>query len=239
LSAPPFTVSKHLPARHAVLAPALRRGQERAGARLAAPLHFWCVAAPSSSSARASLASVRLKPQSLTRVSMCHSSVRPTIAVAGVRSVPTVNWFAAEETPLAMELLNRNARRPKKVRQKQYQGTGTWDSSALYCDAAGQPRQAPVLAPPPPPETARRQEGIDVQSMCRGIDSTLHSTLDERRPTSSLIVCAGLIHVHSALAARPRRSSHVDRHLHLWLSLSYATLDTVGSTTLAPSGRSC
>ncbi|KAF1772838.1 hypothetical protein GQ600_7250 [Phytophthora cactorum] len=26
-----------------------------------------------------------------------------------------VNWFAAEETPIAMELLNRNARRPKKA----------------------------------------------------------------------------------------------------------------------------
>ncbi|POM68407.1 Hypothetical protein PHPALM_15435 [Phytophthora palmivora] len=37
---------------------------------------------------------------------------QPTLAV---RSVPTVNWFAAEETPIAMELLNRNARRPKKA----------------------------------------------------------------------------------------------------------------------------
>ncbi|EGZ26183.1 hypothetical protein PHYSODRAFT_327098 [Phytophthora sojae] len=39
-----------------------------------------------------------------------------TAAVAGVRSVPsTASWFAAEETPIAMELLNRNARRPKKA----------------------------------------------------------------------------------------------------------------------------
>ncbi|ETN18594.1 hypothetical protein PPTG_04150 [Phytophthora nicotianae INRA-310] len=43
-------------------------------------------------------------------------AARPAVAVAGVRSVPsTVNWFAAEETPIAMELLNRNARRPKKA----------------------------------------------------------------------------------------------------------------------------
>ncbi|OWZ17173.1 hypothetical protein PHMEG_0008920 [Phytophthora megakarya] len=31
-----------------------------------------------------------------------------------VRNVPTVNWFTTEE-PIAMELLNRNARRPKKA----------------------------------------------------------------------------------------------------------------------------
>ncbi|KAI9999073.1 hypothetical protein PInf_003752 [Phytophthora infestans] len=43
-------------------------------------------------------------------------TARPTVAVTGVRSVPsTISWFAAEETPVAMELLNRNARRPKKA----------------------------------------------------------------------------------------------------------------------------
>ncbi|KAG6612775.1 uncharacterized protein IUM83_03294 [Phytophthora cinnamomi] len=48
------------------------------------------------------------------------ASLLPAIArqpaVAGVRSVPTAaSWFAAEEAPVAMELLNRNARRPKKA----------------------------------------------------------------------------------------------------------------------------
>lgn len=49
-----------------------------------------------------------------------------TAAVAGVRSVPsTASWFAAEETPIAMELLNRNARRPKKV-ERTVERCGNW-----------------------------------------------------------------------------------------------------------------
>ncbi|KAL4177357.1 hypothetical protein KRP22_002290 [Phytophthora ramorum] len=39
---------------------------------------------------------------------------QPVVAIAGVRNAP-FNLFAAEETPAAMELLNRNARRPKKA----------------------------------------------------------------------------------------------------------------------------
>ncbi|KAG1707460.1 hypothetical protein DVH05_026659 [Phytophthora capsici] len=39
-------------------------------------------------------------------------AARPALAVANVRSVPSTNLF---ESPIAMELLNRNARRPKKA----------------------------------------------------------------------------------------------------------------------------
>uniref|UniRef100_A0AAV1VFR4 Mitochondrial mRNA-processing protein COX24 C-terminal domain-containing protein n=1 Tax=Peronospora matthiolae TaxID=2874970 RepID=A0AAV1VFR4_9STRA len=45
-------------------------------------------------------------------------SLATRVAVTGVRSVPsTSNWFSFDttESPVPMELLNRNARRPKKA----------------------------------------------------------------------------------------------------------------------------
>ncbi|CEG42312.1 uncharacterized protein PHALS_12596 [Plasmopara halstedii] len=40
-------------------------------------------------------------------------AARLTVSIIGLRSVPST--LAAEITPIAMELLNRNARRPKKA----------------------------------------------------------------------------------------------------------------------------
>ncbi|RLN48546.1 hypothetical protein BBJ29_003571 [Phytophthora kernoviae] len=57
--------------------------------------------------AKSALAPSSLLPSIATR--------QPAFAVANVRSVPVTNWLAVEETPVAMELLNRNARRPKKA----------------------------------------------------------------------------------------------------------------------------
>ncbi|KAG7400976.1 hypothetical protein PHYBOEH_003566 [Phytophthora boehmeriae] len=57
---------------------------------------------------------------SVAKSALTPSSLLPSIAtrqpaLANVRGVPVTNWLAAEETPAAMELLNRNARRPKKA----------------------------------------------------------------------------------------------------------------------------
>ncbi|KAG7389916.1 hypothetical protein PHYPSEUDO_009174 [Phytophthora pseudosyringae] len=56
----------------------------------------------------------------VTKSASAPASLLPSVAarpaVAGVRRVPsTAQWLVAEETPVAMELLNRNARRPKKA----------------------------------------------------------------------------------------------------------------------------
>ncbi|TDH73275.1 hypothetical protein CCR75_008141 [Bremia lactucae] len=43
-------------------------------------------------------------------------SASPNISVAVVHGAPShIDWLAAETTPTVMELLNRNARRPKKA----------------------------------------------------------------------------------------------------------------------------
>ncbi|KAI9921730.1 hypothetical protein PsorP6_000288 [Peronosclerospora sorghi] len=65
----------------------------------------------------------------------------------------TFNLTSREEAPVAMHLLNRNARRPKKLQVHSIQ--------LLVMLMAGKPWQTSMFASPSPSETTWRQKGIE------------------------------------------------------------------------------